>query len=170
MQRDEIKERNKLIDAYYRTNYAKLVKKVSGRSETPENAEDIVQNAFVNALTYYKSYNPAIKDFDTWFGVILNNSLKRFMKDARRFGTTDEFDEEMHEGVELTQLGDDLVKKVTGEINKKNKTNKEVLSLYFLKGYKPADIAEVVDLPARAIVQCVHRFKTEIAERYGKAL
>lgn len=170
MERDEIQKRNAKVEAYYRANYNKLVKKVSGRCDTPENAEDIVQNAFVNAITYWGSYDPRIKDFDTWFGVILNNALKRYMKDARRFGTTDEFDEELHEGVEMSHLGEELIKKVQGEIAKKNKSNQEVLSLYFVSGYKPADIVEVLDVPIKTVKQCVLRFKNEVSEKYGARL
>lgn len=164
---NKFKERNQVIEAYYRANKRKLVQKVSGRAGTPENAEDIVQNAFVNALQYW---TPEVKDMDAWFGRILSSCLKRFMSDDRRYGTTDEFDEEMHEGVKMGHADQDLIDKVIRDIKGKNKQNQEILDLYFVKQLLPADIVEIMDVPNITVRQCVIRFKAEVREKYGAAL
>lgn len=161
-----MKERNQVIAEFYAKNRTNLIKKVSGRAATPENAEDIVHNAFVKALQYWNSYDPEVKGIDEWFGCILNNALKDFMRDERNYGMAMEFDEEEVEGIEMSSLSDNLVAKINKEIGLASVKNKGVLSLYFTQGYKTGDIHEVTGLPRRTVEQIVHRFKQHMQERY----
>lgn len=166
---NKFKERNQVIEAYYRANKRKLVQKVSGRAGTPENAEDIVQNAFVNALQYW---TPEVKDMDAWFGRILSSCLKRFMADDRRYGTTDEFNEELHDGLEMSQTNDDLHQKIHEAINnnRRSKVDVELLDLHFFKDYRLADLVATLDVTFDAARQTILRFKRELKATYGDVI
>src|SRR3546814_8875926 len=81
---------NKVIDAYYRENYDSLVKRLSYRLGTRENAEDTVQEAFTRAVKYYESCSV---DFDRWFKVLLANAVKDAQGDIRTAGLTKSIDD-----------------------------------------------------------------------------
>src|SRR3546814_15218451 len=81
---------NKVIDAYYRENYDALVKRLSYRLGTRENAEDTVQEAFTRAVKYYESCSV---DFDRWFKALLANAVKDAQGDIRTAGLTKSIDD-----------------------------------------------------------------------------
>ena len=60
-----------IIEEFYKENFDKLVVQLSRRAGSLENAEDIVQEAFLRALTYKDAYNPKLNQFSTWFNGIL---------------------------------------------------------------------------------------------------
>lgn len=161
-----MKERNQVIGDYYTKNRSSLIKKVSGRAATPENAEDIVHNAFVKALQYWGSYDPKVKGLDEWFGCILNNSLKDFMRDERNYGMAMEFDEEEIEGIEMSSLSDDIKQKIKKEIGMASVKNQKILTFYYIQGHSRKEVAEMTGLKYKSIETTIQRFKTHIQERY----
>lgn len=161
-----MKERNQVIGDYYTKSRSSLIKKVSGRAATPENAEDIVHNAFVKALQYWGSYDPKVKGLDEWFGCILNNSLKDFMRDERNYGMSMEFDEEEIEGIEMSSLSDDIKQKIKKEIGFASLKNQKVLSLYYVQGHSVAEITQITDLKPKHVKLIAQRFRDHMQERY----
>ena len=80
----EFKDR---LEASYRKNYRKWKKQVTGGSITPEMAEDIIQHACVNALTFHESYDGS-RDFDKWFEWVISNSRGIILNQERNGGMT----------------------------------------------------------------------------------
>lgn len=165
-----MKERNEQIEAYYIKNRSALIKKVAGRAGTPENAEDIVQNAFLKALQYWPSYDARVKGFDEWFGRILSNALRDFMTDERNYGMAMEFDEEEQPGVEMPSISDNLREKIQKEIGLASVKNQEVLSLYYTQGYSMKEVVEITDLKYKDVDTTIQRFRKHIQERYKTKL
>ena len=76
---------NDKLETSYKKNRKKWVNQLKGGDVTQEMAEDAVQLACVNALVHQESYDMN-RDFDSWFGWVLNNALKSVMKHERRGG------------------------------------------------------------------------------------
>lgn len=160
-------ERNATIGAYYAANRSKLVKKVSGRAGTPENAEDIVQNAFVKGLKYWSK---DVKDIDAWFGTLLNACLKDFMRDERNYGMAMEFDEEELAGIEMSLIPDNLKEKIKKEIGLASIKNQQVLTLYYCQGHTVSEIVQITDLKPKHVKLIAERFRSHMQQRYKAKL
>lgn len=160
-------ERNQILEAYFKDNYRNLVNKVKGRAGSMENAEDVVQDSFERALRYWDSFDNSGKELGAWFNTILNNSLRNKMKDEKNFGMSMEFDEELADGIEMSQTNAHMLEVIKKEISCKNAFNQEVLKLYFLKDYRPKAIVEVLDAKLKTVKQCILRFKTDLKDKYG---
>lgn len=159
-------ERDEVLGNYYKKEYSKLCKKVARRAGSPENAEDVVQEAFYRALKYWDSYNPET-DIGAWFNTILNNTCKDKMKDERMFGMSVEFEEELFDGVEMSQTDANTAEHIKKLIRSKGYPLREVLRLYYEKGYKSIEIKEILDVEYGTVRQAVWRFKEEVKEKIG---
>lgn len=157
-------ERNKVLEEYFKKEYNNLCKKVARRAGSPENAEDVVQEAFYRALKYWNSYNPATK-IGAWFNTILNNACKDKMRDERMAGASIEFEEELFDGVEMSQTDANTAEHIRKLINAKPYPLCEVLRLYYEKGYKSIEIKQILDVEHGTVRQAVWRFKEEVREK-----
>lgn len=164
---DSSSNANAVLENYFRINYNKLVKKVSGRAETKENAEDIVMDAFTLALKYWSK---DVKDLQSWFGVILSNALKRHMQAENNYGMCEEFDEMLHEPLNMSQVSQHLIEKIEEEIQNKSGITKEILTLYFLKGYSPSEVIELVDAKVQTVKNYTQLFMTEMRQKHGEVI
>lgn len=163
----DVKARNLILGRFFENNYNELIKRVSFRAGSPENAEDIVQEAFVRALKYWNSYDPEKKELGAWFNSILNNALRAFKKDERLYGMCDEFNEEEVDGVVLSQTKSGLRKFIDRAIAERPSNVADVLHLYFVLGYKPREIVEVTDADAAFVSRMVYNFREELKEKIG---
>ena len=143
------------------------LKRLYHRAGSPENAEDILQEAFTRALKYKTSFNPNTQELGAWFNTILNNALKTFKRDEKSMGTYVELDEEIGEGYEMSQTSGDMFKRIENEVECYKGDTKQALFLYFLKGYSPRDIKAVVDLSYKALEMIFRRFKCKMRDKYG---
>lgn len=164
----DVKARNLILGRFFENNYNELIKRVSFRAGSPENAEDIVQEAFVRALKYWNSYDPEKKELGAWFNSILNNALRAFKKDERLYGMCDEFNEEEVDGVVLSQTESGLRKFIDRAISERPSNIADVLHLYFILGYKPREIVEVTDADAAFVSRMVYNFREELKEKIGE--
>lgn len=155
-------DRNEILEKFYKDNYNKLCKAVARRAGGDYNAEDVVQEAFCRALKYWPTFNPERRPLEGWFVSILNNSLRDFKREEMSAGTHVEFDEEEHDGLEMSQTDAKMVEKVQDLINQKGDGQRDVLELHFMFGYKPAEIVEILDVNNSTVRQTIWRFKEEV--------
>lgn len=162
----------KLIEDYYKRNRDKLIKIVRYRVHNFHDAEDIVQAAFLNAITYSDSFNKEIMQFEVWFGTILINAMKRHMKEQRSMGTYVDIEdaEEALPPVPDENLDNEIVREISDLIDTYKGNQRYVTYLYFVKGYKLADIAKIVDVPYKTADSILNRFKREVLGRYNADL
>ncbi|MNY46681.1 hypothetical protein D3C86_1818840 [compost metagenome] len=85
------------------------------------------------------------------------------------YGMCDELDEEAIEGEPMLEIERDMLDKAEELINNKPDHIAEVLRLYYLFGYKPREIAEVLDLKDSNIRMTVMRFKEDVREQLGRS-
>lgn len=157
---------NEVVDKYYRENYENLVKRTKNRLGSTEDAEDAVQNAFVNALKYYES---CTIDFDRWFKVILSNSCKKVERERRAGGLTRNIDDVLEE---LEPVIPDHIKDFFRlHMDRLSLTkasyNKEIIRLNILFGYEPKEISELLGLARSTVRNSLLAFNKEVKEIYG---
>lgn len=80
------------IEEHYRSNFGSSVSKLRGRYGI--DAEDIVQEAYVRALTYHATFQYD-GDFNRWFGRILANTILTYRHGQLGFVHEEEPDEEI---------------------------------------------------------------------------
>lgn len=157
-----------LID-FYNNERNTLVKKYNRRAGSPENAEDVVQEAFTRALQYIDSYDPSKKELGAWFYTILQNSLRDFKREDKNGGMV-MFEEEHMEPTEFVDLDKEVRNELHNLIDTKNDVAKEVLTLYFRHGYMIKDIDNTTDHSYAAIKAIILRFKKEVKEKYAESV
>jgi RNA polymerase sigma factor (sigma-70 family) len=131
----------KIIEDYYKENFDKLVKSYKYRAGSVQNAEDIIQQAFMYAYKYKKKYDPK-QPFERWFSVILRNTFVDYMADVRLDGMTKDIDTCLNE-VEPTghdQITPFARKAINQLIKDQSKAIQTVLLPYFNEGYSITDI------------------------------
>ena len=160
----------KEIEQHYIDNRRMLVKVMTNRAGSVENAEDIVQEAFARALRYRSSFSVYKNDLRAWINAILNNTLRDFKIDERRMGMSVEYNEDMDEPCPLHEWESDMIEAVKADIERKPVLVRQALYLYFFKGYKPREIAQVVEMTNGYIRTSVKEFKQQMRKKYGSVL
>jgi RNA polymerase sigma-70 factor (ECF subfamily) len=157
---------NETIDKYYRENYDLLVKRVKNRAGSPENAEDVVQEAFSRAIKYFNSCS---SNFDRWFSVILSNTLKDYQKELRLGGLTKNIDDAINELEPIipNHIKDHFRAHMDQLANAKTSCSKEVIKLHILYGYTSKEIAEILGLSNGYVKNNISLFTKEVGEMYG---
>ena len=152
------KEVYKLIEDHYRKNFDRLVKVLGFRAGGRHNAEDIVQEAYTRALTYWNAFDMK-EEFGSWFKSIQTNAMKDFYQEEIKRGIVSDTMEGLGtQPVALKQLeADELVKK----INDTKPNVKKILTLHFIQGYRPKEISEMVPEKHRGVEEAIRRFRKE---------
>lgn len=159
---------NSVIEEFYKENFNTLVIQYSRRAGSIENAEDVLQEAFLRALRYKDSFNPDIRKFETWFNAIAKRALYDLKRENLKQGMTSLLEEPLAEEVVLVDGFDQkLASEIEGLIKaKRNPEHRSILYLYFIRGYKPSDIVKIADTSNKTIRQIVWRFRQEVKEKY----
>ena len=158
---------NEALERYYRDERDNLLRRLNFGAGTPENAEDVLQEAFVRALTYWNTFDPENKELGAWFSTILKNSLRDFKRDEWLFGMGEEFDEELYDPQEMPVEEGELIRQIYELVDGKIESQKEILLLYFDKHYGLKDIHNITGQSRENVKKVVHRFKQEVKEKYG---
>ena len=150
-----------IIQQHYEANFDRLVKTYSFRSGTQWDAEDIVQEAYANALKYFHSFDGT--DFNKWFSGIIRNTFKDYMRKAQGF-STEEFEEEEFFADNLpSEMNDEITKM----IDAKKGDSYVVLKHWFVDDLKPKDIALVTGITPVNCRVIIKRFRDDLKLVYS---
>lgn len=162
---------NDELEEYYRENYGGLCKSIGRLAGSPENAEDVVQEAFCRALQYWGSYDTSKGKLNSWFTTIMHRTLKDFMRAERNSGMNlDDVEQETEACEETRYLRREGYKEVLAAIEAKPRPTKDILWLYFFKNYVPKDIVQILDVKPTNVMQTVWRFKRDMGEKLGESI
>ena len=142
----------------YEKNYDKMCKTISRRVGGIVNAEDVVQNTFVKALTYQRKEMGA-KELEKWLNTILYNESFTFNRIENDHGVSrawEEFD------IAKTKLQETLSKKTWDFFN--SGPNSEILNMYFKLGYTAKEISLLLLEDFYKVKNVVKKFKRGIKD------
>lgn len=155
----------KQIEEFYKENYNTLVKRLNRRAGGVENAEDVLQESFVRALKYHKSFKPEFQEIGAWFNTIMNNVLVVHQREAMLGGATIPYDEHEHEeSYECDAEAKSQVEEVLSKLYEKEPRTKNILHLYFVGGFRMCEIRDITSSSYKSVQMKIHRFKLELIE------
>lgn len=148
---------NEVIEKFYREHYKEFLKKVSRAAGTPWDAEDVVHDAFANALKYY---GPHVDDLDAWMSLVLRNALYAHLN-AERGIQAEELEEYDHPAE--CQI-DPMLLRLTVEklLKDENPDHVPILEFHFLKGYSAKEIQEFNSYSYPNTRKIIQRFRDKI--------
>ena len=153
----------KLIEDHYKENRRKLVKRMTYRSGTEWDAEEIVQEAYARAVQYISSFDG--RRFDNWFNTVLNNALREHKNNEKGFAAAS-FEEDEVDGTPCNHYNERIVAEIYELIATKSVAQIEVLTLFFQQGYGANDISRITDYTYSNTHQMILRFRNELKELY----
>ena len=138
----------KNLDKFYRENNKRLINQICrGKGLDRDTAEDVVQEAFLNAIKYYHNFNSERGPLKAWFNMILRNTFyDRY--NAVVLAQEDSLDraENLSDifecrggGPSPEELG--VIKTYLDLIE--NPKHKKIAEMYYLAGYTSIEIAQV---------------------------
>lgn len=129
------------IQEYYESERDNLVRMVNRRTHNMADAEDVVQSAFLNALTFEANYRPELASLKTWFHHILNRTYARMRSaefDSVELEDTDIMDFSFDDRLEDKEDVATVKKYISGV---EDNTHKNILYLSIIMGEKGKDVS-----------------------------
>lgn len=151
------------VAAYYEKNFYMLVKKLSRRAGSIENAEDVVQSAFERAIRYMDSYDPS-RSFDLWFNRILVGCMADLKREEKLQGMSGTELEETLDGDKDEMYVRAVLDQAQDIINSMGKEDAEILTLYFPLNYTLLDVRRVTGKSLSECKYAIKRFNDKLAE------
>jgi RNA polymerase sigma factor (sigma-70 family) len=155
------------LTEFYKKNYKDYLARARNCLKDHHYAEDVVQEAFENALKYSYTFNEE-KELENWFNSVFMNTLRDYLSYVRNQGVVVELTIKDH-----PQFPKELVDKYRGVIEKEIHAYDEcprkrhILSMYFLQGYPARAAAIVCDCSESAVYNLSHRFRVYLEVKYG---
>lgn len=158
----------KRIENHYRGQRDRLVQYSNKFFHNVARAEDCVQDAYVNALTYWETMPEAEEEFMPWFQTILSNCIRKNHRDDMLHGMSEVSEDENPEepSVKPVAIPQIIIAQVMDRIKAKSKEHANVLTLSLINQYGPKDVEKITDISANNVRQIVHNFRQEIRQEF----
>lgn len=162
----------------YEGQLLRYVKRMGGL--TNEEAEDVLQEAFLKIWKNLNAFDPSLK-LSSWLYRIVHNQAISFLRNKKSFGKAqkEEFDDKRFAGIadegpagsqEVLEETDQHIHEILGQLPLKYK---EVLVLKFLENMSYEEISDVLKIPEGTVATRINRAKKafrEIAEQHPENL
>jgi len=159
--KNDAKAQMQLYDKYVKAMYNIALKYVRKTDE----AEDVVQEAFIKALKKIETYNEQVT-FGAWLKrIVINQAIDKLKKKKIEIVSIDEkiinlATEPMKWGIDVEKTVSEIINKIK-ELPIKYKT---ILQLYLLEGYDHQEIAEILKISEVASRTQLSRGKNKLKE------
>ena len=148
-------QRDLIVEAHYRSNVDRLIKKLGFEIGSNADACDVVHAGYERALRYF---SVSVGDFNPWFNMVLQNAKKDFMEDSRAAGLT---------SVMWDMWSDlppePLALEARDLIDSKPENVRYILTLHFVMGYRErSEVPDMVPETEKQVRRIVAKFKKEM--------
>lgn len=153
---------------------AALLRRARAILRSPEDAEEVVQDAFTKMYLYADKYQPqAGATFSSWMYTILNRvAYTKYAMRRKEGGRVAELEPEHYESLPDTRaefLEDLSIRdEVIAALSKLPETAARLLRLQFIEGKTQEEIAAAEDLSIPAVKTRVHRAKKLFKQAYDE--
>lgn len=136
---------------------------------SPHDAEDVVQEACVRALTYFDTFRG--EDGRAWLLAIIRHTCYDWLRKRRQHVPLEEIapPADASDGPEAAQLRQADRRKVQESIQSLPAEYREVIVLREIEGLSYKQIAHVVDAPVGTVMSRLARGRQQLARRLGAA-
>lgn len=159
-----------LIEKFYKEYRNRLVNETKKKVGSIYNAEDVVQEAFLRALTYCGTFDPDKGPFEEWFSRIIANAGKDFNKVERLHGMFEDIDQALNIPYKEIAFNTTLAKEVLREAEALPDLHKRVIIGFLVHGLSAIDIARVSNTTPGNARTILFRFREQIKEKFGKTI
>jgi RNA polymerase sigma-70 factor, ECF subfamily len=137
----------------------------------PDQAQDLVQEAYLRALRYQHSYQPGTNMKAWLFAIMRNLYWDRFQKAGREsvsiddigeFALYDQMRDDLGEGPEQEVLDRIARGEVVEAIEKLNPLHREVVLLVDVEGFSYRDAATILGVPIGTVMSRLHRARQQL--------
>jgi len=143
----------------YTKNHAKLLRKVKKLTNNPSNAEDIVQDTFLEALTKIDKYDSTKASMTTWLNKLLMANIWKYFRGKKKeplfVDVLDCFLEDENFDKERMTLHN-VLEKVS------NKLHRDVLVAKLVYGYTYEEVSNLFDIKQANARKIVYTFKSSL--------
>lgn len=156
----------KELEEFYRTHRTRLVvsicRKVGGNYDV---AEDVVQEAFMRAISFYPSFDPERGKLSSWFNKIMYNAMRdvqnRGVEDLSTMSEDCSADDVMGGETRLDSRARTILAEDIRKV--KNKLHRRVLYLFYVLGYSSKEISMIeVGVSQSNVTTIAMRFKKQV--------
>lgn len=152
--------KNEILNNYFKENNKRLVNIARRRVDhyCLAAAEDAVQEAYVRACKYFRTYD-STESFDNWFKKILYNAINQIKKDEREKGVVnyEEVPEKASETKEVV-----FTKEVASILGTCTMRDQEILNMYFFYGFKTREVSELLNMSHDVVRDVIRRFRARV--------
>ena len=124
-------------------------------------ASDAVQEAFIRAYLYRKSYKPQ-KPFCVWFSRIVVNECRRLMSSGMRYTASFEL---VQQHIEKGSVQPGEYDSLYEAIEQLPEILRTALLLKYIHGFSEKDIADTLDLSASAVKSRLYQARQKLKEQ-----
>lgn len=156
----------KWIEDHYRKKREGFVKAFVTMAGGYAQAEDVVQDAYVKALTYWKAFD-APADLDRMFPILVMNCYRDFKKDERRHGAAELTEDIEGPAFNFTNI---IKQNIYKMIEAQAERDRGVLSLHFIKGFTQREIETLTNIPQGTVKDIVVKFRDHLKKTYGEGV
>lgn len=151
------------LDIFARKNFGRHVKTIFRIIHNYEDAEDVVQEAYLKATDNMDQYDPDRGSFNTWFNKILFSTLKDMQRKHQKELSFVDFNVELceDENEPRFDLGREYNRRL---LSITNTFHRQVLVLYYELGYSAKEIAQMLDTSVTNVTTICNRFKGKSLE------
>jgi len=153
------------LEKLHRDKFPVLVAAYTSRAGSRSNAEDVVQQAFLNACQGLKTFDPSKATMPTWFNTVLERTFYRWLTKERFAGMTSSIDDLEIEDcrVDLDKLV--LYNDIRGHITSSTNGKKRVALLgFFILGLSIKECCERTGLSVNSVKGHLKRYR-DLAKR-----
>jgi len=157
-----VKNENEFI-ALYDDYFPKIYNFIMRTVSSPEAAEDLTSDTFINELEYIKTKNVEIKNFSAWIYKIATNEVLKYLNSKRKKSTLSMDDEAAKLDKYLVDERSDKTEEFTKYWTVKQALEKlkpeeaVIVEMHFFEDKKYEEMAEILKLKETTIRTRVHR-------------
>lgn len=155
---------NRVITDHYKSNFSQLVSRYRQAAGSKHNAEDAVQEAYLRAWKYAKTYDEKL-GFNNWFNSILSNCIRDRQKEDILNGMVQENLAPFIDPPRITAIDIVISNEIKQRINALPFKTGYILTMYLFEGYTSKEISEFTEYSTDAIRKIVSRFRAELVEK-----
>lgn len=149
----------------YEKYYDRIYKYIYMMLMNREDAEDVVSDTFLRAYMHYDSFDPSLSSPATWLSRIAHNRALNHLRSSerRRRAVMPDFYEPTDPGADIRMAGEDreALLALYAELSEEER---EFLNFRFVMELSDAEVAEIMDISAKAVNKRYQRLLSKCRE------